>query len=45
MMILKCLQFIPNLSHEEKVGKLHEIINHAWKEDRKHIPKEKGLNT
>ena len=38
---IKMPTIYPNLSHEEKVGKLHEIINNAWKEDRKHIPKDK----
>lgn len=31
----------PYLTHEEKIQKLKEIINKEWKEDSKHIPKEK----
>ena len=38
---IKMPSLYPELNHEEKVLKLKEIINKAWVEDRKHIPKEK----
>ncbi|MEE5181056.1 PHP domain-containing protein [Bacillus subtilis] len=31
----------PDSTHEEKISKLKKIVNEEWKQDKKHIPKEK----
>ena len=38
---IKMPSLYPELSHSQKVKKLKEIINEAWKEDRKHIPRDR----
>lgn len=38
---IKMPSLYPDLNHEEKVKKLKGIINKAWVEDRKHIPKDR----
>lgn len=38
---IKMPSLYPDLTHEEKVAKLKGVINKAWIEDRKHIPKDK----
>lgn len=38
---IKMPTIYPELSHEEKSMKLKEVINRAWVDDRRHIPKSK----
>lgn len=38
---IKMPSLYPKLSHEEKGDKLKAIVSEAWKEDRKHIPKDR----
>ncbi|MCY8549281.1 PHP domain-containing protein [Bacillus haynesii] len=38
---IKMPSIYPNLTHEQKMDKLKNIINEEWKKDREHIPKDR----